>query len=440
MVPRMVMCALGLSAVLFVAPPVTSSADVEPPPGRVRLVGRAVADDGGPFPALGASLMWAAWAYRHDRDRLDANLRFLAEHRFDYIRALGIVGRQPYWAGREIDWRWPDYADVIAGLTDLAYDRYGLRVQWTIFADADQMIPDRDDRVRLVDQFVEMSRGREHKIMMFELANEAWQNGFEGAGGLALLRELGRHLRGRTDIPVALSASAGQDCESHLELYAGEVADVITEHFDRDVSGPDGHWRPIRKSWDLAGCPGLPPVASNNEPIGPESSVEQDDDPMRLVTAAIASYMGGLAMYVFHTDAGVWGRRHLREMANAEQTVRGYAAMKAYLPGDLANWTRYHHDSPGHPFMTYAGGQPNARWPEGHDDGAVQVLAASSGDRFLVLPLGIRNFLQLRATRAMSVEVIHPLTGEVVERRDLEAGEWLRLEGLPAFLLRGVRS
>src|SRR5207245_789688 len=126
---------------------------------------------------------------------------FLAEHGFDYFRALGVVG-DPFqpdsWDGREIDWRWPDYDEVIAGLTDLAYDVYGLRVEWTLFGDGQLNIPDEADRYRLVDRFVAMAHGREHKIMHFELANEYWQNGFSGDAGLAQLRALTQYLRERT--------------------------------------------------------------------------------------------------------------------------------------------------------------------------------------------------------------------------------------------------
>jgi hypothetical protein len=93
--------------------------------GPVHLEGRSLVDDGGAFHALGATLMWATWGYKNDRARLEENLAFLAAHGFDYIRVLGVVGdpqNPDFWDGREADWRWPDYDDVIAGLTDLAFD------------------------------------------------------------------------------------------------------------------------------------------------------------------------------------------------------------------------------------------------------------------------------------------------------------------------------
>ncbi|HUP38600.1 MAG TPA: hypothetical protein VM115_00660, partial [Vicinamibacterales bacterium] len=103
--------------------------------GPVRAEGRAVADTAGPFNALGATMFWAAWAYKFDRSRLERNLEVLSAAGVDYVRVLGSVGGTS-WEDRTTDPRWPDYDAIIAGMTDLAYDRYGLRTQWTIFGGA----------------------------------------------------------------------------------------------------------------------------------------------------------------------------------------------------------------------------------------------------------------------------------------------------------------
>jgi hypothetical protein len=88
-----------------------------------------------------------------------------------------------------------------------------------------------------------MSRGREHKIIHFEVANESWQNGFGGADGIAQIRELSVYLAARTDIPVAVSDSQGHECADHLALYRDLQVEILTEHFSRDVSGRLGRWR-----------------------------------------------------------------------------------------------------------------------------------------------------------------------------------------------------
>src|SRR6187549_3199534 len=59
--------------------------------GPVRLDGHSLADDGGKFNALGASLFYGAWAYKNDRPRLERNLKTLADNGFDYIRVIGTV-------------------------------------------------------------------------------------------------------------------------------------------------------------------------------------------------------------------------------------------------------------------------------------------------------------------------------------------------------------
>ena len=149
--------------------------------GQVRADGRAVADAAGPFNALGATLFWGAWAYKLDRPRLERNLEVLSAAGIDYVRVLGSVGGAS-WEDRQTDPRWTDYDAIIAGMTDLAYDRYGMRVQWTLFGGA-PFTPSGPAREALVDRFASMAQGREHKIFAFEIANEAWQNGFRRPRG-----------------------------------------------------------------------------------------------------------------------------------------------------------------------------------------------------------------------------------------------------------------
>lgn len=429
--------AVGVAALLALLAAAPAPAGQEKRTGPIRVSGRAVADAQGEFPALGATLFWAAWAYKHDRPRLDEHLKLLAAHRFDYIRALGVVGRQPVWAGREIDWRWPDYDQVIAGVTDHAFDRYGLRVEWTIFGDGDQVIPNAADRVALVDRFLKMSQGREHKIMHFEVANESWQNGFGGPHGVQQIRELAQRLSAGTTIPVAISDSEGHDCESHLTLYRDLGMDILTEHFSRDVDSRLRHWAPVLAPLGLRECKGLPAVVSSNEPIGPDSSVASDSDPFRLVGAAVSAYLAGAGLYVFHTDAGVWGRKRLLDMPNAERTLEAFAAMKTYLPADIVNWQHHRHDSPDLPLIPIAGGVKGAIWPEGHNDGAAEVLGATRNDQFVVVPVGVINSVSFEARRPMTFEVLHPLTGVVIEKHAPPAGAVVNVKPLPLVIIKG---
>jgi hypothetical protein len=409
--------------------------------GRVRLDGNAIVDDDGPFVALGASLFWGAWGYRHDRARLEDNLEHLSVNAFDYVRVLGVVGNPSapdWWDGREVDFNWPDYVDVIAGFTDLAYDVYGLRVEWTLIGDGQVSVPTESQRYQLVDRFLQMSQGREHKIMHFEIANESWQNGFGGDAGLAQLRSLTSYMQARTDILVAASAPAGHDCADVQAVYGGGVGDLATIHFDRQNNLADGPWRPVRQPWEHAYCTGVPP-GSNNEPIGPGSSVASESEPVRLVAAAINTWMSNLPMYVFHTRAGIRGDQNLWDMPG----TTAFAEAREGLPGDLPNWNRKNAHWSDSPFRVYAqvGGSlyPDQMWPDlaGATAGAVRAYGQVRGGSYAVFPIGIRDHVRMEARRAMTYEVVDPMTGDLLAAGTLEAGQWFEARGAEALIVTG---
>jgi hypothetical protein len=82
--------------------------------------------------------------------------------------------------GRQAGAGLADYWQQLRSLIDLAYDRYGLRTQITIFADA-QLMPGKGARMEHLRRLLaQVLPRREHKIMLLEVANEAWQNGFPG--------------------------------------------------------------------------------------------------------------------------------------------------------------------------------------------------------------------------------------------------------------------
>lgn len=399
--------------------------------GTVRLVDRALADDEGPFLTVGASLFWTAWAYRHDRTRLERNLEWLAGHGFDYIRALGMVGVQPFWAGREIDPSADDYWATVEAVTDLAYDRYGLRVEWVIFADAQVMMPNVEHREAWVDRWAEFANGRREKILFLELANEFWRNGLNARE----LVDLTARLASQTDVLVASSSPAGQDCSSWQAVYQGGQADIATIHFDRDDQRVDGKWRPVWLPWRFGTCAGLPKAASNNEPIGPRSSVASDDDPVRILSAAVVTFVSQLATYVYHSRAGIRGDVDLWDEPHADEIAVGVRALKGYLPVDLSNWERQGPDDVRHPFAQSLNGQ---LWPEGHATGVVQAYAAVSGNEFVVIPLGIREQVRLTSRGAMVLDIIHPVSGAVLSHYQLDAGQTLVIgDEVPAVVIKG---
>ena len=400
--------------------------------GPVRAERRAVADAAGPFNALGATLFWGAWGYKFDRPRLERNLHTLSAAGIDYVRVLGSVGGAG-WEDRETDPRWPDYDRIIAGMTDLAYDRYGMRVQWTLFGGA-PFTASVTSRTALVERFAALARGREHKIFAFEIANEGWQNGFRGEQGLSELRTLATRLNDKTSVLVALSSPQR---DAACATYAGAGADAMTLHYDRGF-GNQGPIAPLLRPWSFPGaydrsCPGaLPSVVFNNEPIGPESSVRQDDSPSRIAAAYVMTFLAGNASYVLHAGPGIRGggaadsspklRRHAHfdELPSFNAIAAALAAAKRYLPPGLANWTRHAPNAATAPLYGFDG-----------------LYSASSGSKFVALAIVMEQPIVLRARRDMSIDVRSTSTGQLVKHLNVSSGEAVTLPGGEPVVLIG---
>jgi hypothetical protein len=422
----------------------------EPPRGVVRADGAAFADDRGTWLPVGATLFWAPWGYKFDRARLERDLALLSRGGVDYIRVLGQVGvpgdPDDSWSDRLIDPGWSNacagtaatdcgtYDEVTAGLTDLAFDKYGLRVMWTVFGGTG-FTPTPESRRALVDRLLAMSRGREHKIMHFEIANEFYQNGFPGRQGEAELRALGRHMQQQTPVLVALSAPRGSDCASAQRLYAGGVGELVTEHFSRSARGPAGLWEPIRNVWDLQFCRGLPALRSSNEPIGPFSSVRAEDDPRRLSIAAATTYLSGVGSYVLHTGAGIRGGGRadrevgrpagIADVPGIEGMLRGVKTVAKRLPRDLPNWDRFD------------AGKQNRTITIRGAAGLAAAYGARRADQFVVTVLGAGDKITLRAGRPVDVEVTDPLDGRRLGGGPIGAGAVLSVVVPDTALIAG---
>ena len=284
-------------------------------------------------------------------------LRVLSDAGVDYIRVLGSVGGDS-WKDREVDPAWPDYDKVIAGLTDLAYDRYGLRVQWTLFGGAPFTPPGRA-RDALVDRFAtHVARPRAQDIRLRDRQRSTIER-IRGPEGIAELRRLGARLS-KTSVLVALSdPAAGEECAT----YAGARIDAATIHYERGF-GQEGPLRPIRGPWRYpaaydADCRGqLPALVFNNEPIGPESSVRQDDDPAqnrRCIRPDVSRQSRRIRApcRTRHSRrrsgrcraVPCAGMRISMSCRRSQRIATALTAAKRYLPPGLANWTRHEPDA-----------------------------------------------------------------------------------------------
>lgn len=400
----------------------------QPVRGRVRLDGRSFADDNGPRPALGASLFWLAWGYRHDRERLEANLQWLAERGVDFVRALGEVGGRG-WEDRVVDPAWPDYVDVIRGATALA-NRHGLRVEWTIFGGGASKST--DEWRAAARSVVEALRPVVAGVQFVEVQNE------QQGPPLDVAREIAAVVRRELGVEVAVTGTPEQDLAA---VYAGSAATVATIHFDRRA-GQDG-WRFARQAWEQRDRAGLPKAFVNNEPAGIASSVRAENDPARLASDALVTWVAGGAAYVLHHGAGIHGRQWTHPTAGPRQAdawaqpalaeaLEMIGRIRAVLPADIANWSKAENDAaPPNPVPPYRFGPevvgPGARL----DRGAAGVFTAMRGAEFYTVILGVRGRLEAEAVR--------PAAATVREMREWVERPWTgRLDGTGStFLVHG---
>jgi hypothetical protein len=387
--------------------------------GLVRLEGRVFADEGGPYLAVGASLFWAAWGFSHDRPRLERNLQFLADRGVDYIRVFGVVGPRG-WADRTLSAADPQLESIWAGLTDLAYDVHGLRVQWTIFGALDTA-PTPSDRAKVVDRFIATMQSRAHKVQHVEVANEAYATGWRELRDEA--KQIATRLRAQTPFAVAVSAPGA--IGEVASWYEGSSANLLTVHLPRDVvgGGDIGTWRYVRQAWD----PWLesPLAWTNNEGKGPQSSVAADDDPLRLTMYAGLTWLCGGAAFVLHTGAGVRGggvedRQQSRvaniwEVAHIERTLAGINTLRKLLPPDLPNWQRHNSNRNFRDYPFESG--PVAETIE--SGRLLRAFAATSGDgRVVAMPLVATGPVRFTPRGPMHIDVYDPMTGARLESHD----------------------
>lgn len=420
-----------------------AGADSSHPANRVRLTGRSLSDDRGPFLGIGVSYFQALRHAKYDRARLEANLAFLADRGFNYVRVLSMVN----WDGLEIApvaftnraghrvEAWPDYWPQFRDLLDLVA-RHGLRAEVTLFADAQFVMPTRSAREAHLDGILANIAGRETQLLHLEVANEAWQNGFAGARGIADLRAFTQYLAERTEVLVAITSNDDTSDQGIMSLYRGSAADLATVHFSRDTRSAEGGWLPVRDCYRAGRLPGVPPVSSN-EPVGPGSSVSSESDPIKLCSAAVFSYLANLPAYVFHSSAGVYARERFEDTPG----IGAFQFLPRILPGDLASWERNDGIESGAPFTVFCNGQPNRYWPDvsGATNGCHRHIGATRGDEFVSLPMGIRGEgVILQARRPLVFEVFNPLTGLAVSNLTLTAGHRFALgPGPGAYVLKG---
>jgi len=425
-----------------------------PPAGRagrsglVRASGRTLVDEAGSYLGIGTSLFWAPWGYLHDRDRLKRNLACAAGRLasqpgcpdrtagVDFIRVLLLVGPGG-WRDRTVTDEDVYKSDVLTGLSDLASNDYGLRVEWTIFGSVEST-PTPSERQRLVAFVADALASRADAVQFYEVANEGTLNGFAGESGRRELWSLARVLRQRTPNLVALTSPQGEDARAY---YRHSPATLVTNHVSRDISGPDGRLGPIRDACAPATSPALPWVS--NEPIGPQSSVASDDEPAHLALAAAYTWLCGGAAYVLHTGAGIRGggaadreggrAANLWEVPRFAEILGAISAVRRTLPADLPNFRRTGSTASVAPLRT-AGGPPA---PDRKPGAYTMPCAVADDGRMVCVPIGISEPLRVEASRGVTFQVRNATTGERREQVTLGPGETHTLAPTTGVLVVG---
>lgn len=355
-----------------------------PVPGRrlglVRADGRCAIDDTGLFHPLGLTFFWGLYGWKFERDRIHEHLEWLKQYNFDYLRILGEVN----WEGRSILPSWPDYENILREFVDTAYDQYGLRSEITLVGG--KYVPGMEHKVK------NALTGAEHKVMHYEVANEY---GRLDKITPADLVSVGRFLRANTPNLVALSTP---DKKYSDMISLGQMADanMYTVHLRR--SKHDNYWSHVRQGYDLKE---FPKITSSNEPQGPQSSVAEDSNPLRLAMARATGIVCSGAFYVLHVGQGVTGvadpahgrPQNMWEVPNIDNIMKHVRRVDEALPQGIENWQVVNNGRSNHPLpLDPRVNHPNGGFWEGNGPGSVNKnYATVSGNRFVEILNGVKN-------------------------------------------------
>lgn len=419
---------------------------IEPPPvvgrqGRVRLDGRSYLDDTGDFSPLGGTLFWAIRGWKFERDRVKQNIAYLGSHHWDYMRILGDVG----WAGNEVDSTWHDYVPLLGELIDWAYDQQGIRTQVTCWGGSNR------NPLGVAHRVVEAVTGREHKVIFLEAANESFNNGPDEA----TVREMVRILAA-TGIITAPSSPMPVDEATMAALMPD--ASLAPVHLDRAYG--DLNWRFVRQPWDVKTFPW---ATAQNEPCGPQSSVNACSQPCQLTMSRAVGILCGAGAYVLHNAAGVSGQvdpnphhprpANLWEMPGIDPIMQSLRSLDAFLPR-MEGWIPANN----------GWSAPNPQNPmdcsylwqdgDGRTDGANKNYSAQfprldgSPGQFVTLPSGIRAGGAAFTARWPSTVKVYKVSSDGVIRLHVEgplgAGAGMHLPGsddsFTGYIVTGLRT
>lgn len=424
-------------------PPEPEPQPPEPPtgptahPGLIRAQGRHFVSDAGRYWPLGATLMWALFGWRNERDRVKQNLAWLKGKRVDYVRVLGQVG----WAGRAISESWPDYQSLLEGLVDHIAS-LGMRTQVTMIGgERDQVNPD-----LLCDKVIQALKPRPLAVQCVEVANE-WFANFEDE---PTMKRLGDRLKAALPNLVALSSPNKDEADAANRLWVPAHGSMGMAHMDRDDKKSDWKWRHVRKPWEAGNGPSFP--SDHNEPGGPRSSVAEFPEAIHCAMMRATAIVMGWEGFVLHNGAGVMGvvdpahnrPANLWEVPGIDAVMDAVRGVDLLIPAWASDGqaTRGGVGGPAqHPFAA------DMFWPDtSSDHGVVRDYARVNGDQFVQVLLGVKSHVTMRAqNRNWRVQFQDPITRKVVKAADVPQGQSVDIgvasadsRGYGAWVVRGT--
>jgi hypothetical protein len=292
---------------------------------------------------------------------------------------------------------------------------------WTLFAGG--VLTHEREWSDATDRFIDAARPYINTVQLVEIKNES--NG----PPIELARQLAARVRVMLGCPVAITGTPENELGT---IYRDSRATFLTFHPDRK-EGERGY-RTIRQiKHELSN---VPDCWGNTEPIGIDSSVSRESDPVRLAAGAITTWMCGAGLHVVHHGAGIRAGgvadRNLGRAADSwdqstlEPTLVMIAAAKARLPVNLCNWSRKTHGWNDHPlkFSTLVGDAVESRTMEPGCNRAYAMVAADG--RWHCFIAGIQGHVAFTVAGPMAVWSLG--TGRIEHvpagRYELSAADW----------------
>jgi hypothetical protein len=280
--------------------------------GRLRVVGRHFQNDAG----------WFGWRGVADMPALGYILNGNRGGQvFDRIEAYRGTSRTVVRCCAMLDWAPPDaFSPRVEGYWEALEELYqfvisrGMYLELCIFADAQRIVPDADERQAWLDEFI--AWGKDKEGLIFQIANEPFKNGWSEADDPALLALANQMAVGLGHFDFSVGDPVdGDNLDASAEtnrrlILLSEYSNIVVMHPDRGSHGDPSRWRRwvdhLEGFYDVLGELDPDTALVFDEPMGagPEyQDGRRDNDPDAFTGAQMVSLCVGCG-YTYHWMPG----------------------------------------------------------------------------------------------------------------------------------------